>query len=79
MTTNNAMKPKLKIEKTGQLQGLQVAWRKPSDLIPWEGNPRTHGDKQIVALMASIKQLGFQVPIITNEEGVVLAGLSHPL
>ena len=74
MTTNNAMKPKLKIEKPGQLQGLQVMWRKPSDLIPWEGNPRTHGDKQIVALMASIKQLGFQVPIIVNEEGVVLAG-----
>ncbi len=60
--------------KIENLQNAQIIQRKPVDLIPWEGNPRTHSDKQIVALMASIKELGFRVPIITNEEGVVLAG-----
>lgn len=62
------------IPKIESLQNAQIIQRKPANLIPWEGNPRTHSDKQIVALMASIKELGFRVPIITNEEGVVLAG-----
>lgn len=56
------------------LKDAQITLRKPGDLKPWDGNPRIHSDKQIVALMASIKKLGFQVPIITNEDGVVLAG-----
>ena len=56
------------------LQNAQIVQRKPAELLPWEGNPRTHSEKQLVALMASIKELGFRVPIITNEEGVVLAG-----
>jgi DNA modification methylase len=51
-----------------------IALRKPSDLVPWEGNPRTHSEKQLTALMGSIKQLGFQVPVITNEDGIILAG-----
>jgi ParB-like nuclease domain len=62
------------IEAVISLPNLQVTLRKPADLVPWDGNPRTHSDKQIVALMASIKELGFRVPIITNEEGIVLAG-----
>ncbi len=62
------------IPKIESLQNAQIVQRKPADLAAWEGNPRTHSDKQIVALMASIKELGFRVPIITNEEGVVLAG-----
>ncbi len=53
---------------------LEVVQRSPDALKPWEGNPRTHSEKQLVALMASIKGLGFRVPIITNEVGVVLAG-----
>lgn len=53
---------------------LQIVWHKPDDLKPWEGNPRKHSDKQIVALMAAIKEFGFRVPIITNSDGVVLAG-----
>lgn len=56
------------------LQNAQIVQRKPAELLPWEGNSRTHSEKQLVALMASIKELGFRVPIITNEEGVVLAG-----
>ena len=60
--------------KIENLQNAQIFQRKPTDLIPWEGNPRTHSDKQIVALMASIEEFGFRVPIITNKEGVVLAG-----
>lgn len=55
-------------------ENLQIVLRKPGDLKAWEGNPRIHSEKQIVALMASIQRLGFLVPIIINEEGVILAG-----
>ena len=66
-----------KIDSIGAVKlphDLQIVWRKPGDLTAWEGNPRKHSDKQIVALMAAIKKLGFRVPIITNPEGVVMAG-----
>lgn len=56
------------------LQNAQIIWRKPDDLKPWEGNPRTHSDKQLVALEASMSEFGFRVPVIINEDDVVLAG-----
>lgn len=72
--SKNTAKKNHSTEAVKLLQDLQIIWRKPGEFTPWEGNPRTHSDKQIVALMASIKELGFRVPIIINEDGVVLAG-----
>jgi hypothetical protein len=40
------------------LQG--VIARPPSELKPYAGNARVHDEKQVTALMASIKQFGFQ-------------------
>ncbi|HBR69919.1 MAG TPA: DNA methylase N-4 [Rhodospirillaceae bacterium] len=82
-TDNDAQKSKkLKINNkseppaagTVRAHKTQITVRAPAELKPWEGNPRIHNEKQLVALAASIKKLGFRVPIITNEEGVVLAG-----
>lgn len=52
----------------------QITFMSPSDLKPWEGNPRIHSEKQITVLMASIKKFGFLTPIIVNEGGIILAG-----
>ena len=54
--------------------GQPLAHRSPDELTPYPGNARKHDDKQLAALMASIKEFGFNTVITTNEEGMVLAG-----
>ncbi len=48
--------------------------RSPSDLKPWPGNPRTHSDKQIAKIKASIQKFGFTAPVLIDEAGVILGG-----
>ncbi len=48
--------------------------RPPEELKPYPGNARKHDEKQLAALMASIREFGFNTVITTNEEGMVLAG-----
>lgn len=55
-------------------QNEPVLYRKPEELTPYEGNARVHDERQITALMTSIKEFGFTGVIITNEDGMVLAG-----
>lgn len=55
-------------------EGAEIIYRAPADLFPWKGNAKKHDEKQLVSLMTSIRKFGFQAPIITNEDNVVLAG-----
>jgi DNA modification methylase len=48
--------------------------RSPADLTPWPGNPRTHSDKQLAKLKASIQKFGFTAPVLVDEVGVILSG-----
>ena len=48
--------------------------RRPDELSPWPTNPRTHSEKQLVKLKASIGRFGFTAPVLTDEEGVILSG-----
>jgi DNA modification methylase len=48
--------------------------RPPSELKPWPGNPRTHSDKQLFKLKASIRRFGFTGPVLVDENSVILAG-----
>ena len=52
----------------------QIIDRPPGDLKPWPGNPRTHSDKQLVKLKASIQTFGFTAPVLVDEAGVILSG-----
>lgn len=45
-----------------------------ADLKPYEGNPRKHPEKQIVALMASVNEFGLVMPILIDAFGVIIAG-----
>jgi len=48
---------------------------KPIDwLKPYDKNARTHSPDQIKQIVASIKQWGWTNPILTDEEGLILAG-----
>lgn len=48
--------------------------RNPADLKPWPGNPRTHNDKQVIKLKASMRKFGVTVPPLIDENGTILSG-----
>ena len=52
---------------------MEVIYRKTADLIPYENNPRKI-DGAVEAVANSIREFGFKVPIITDAEGVIIAG-----
>ena len=53
---------------------LKVVYRKTNDLIPYAGNARTHSDKQIAQIAASIRKFGFANPVLVDGDGGIIAG-----
>jgi len=53
---------------------LEVKYVSSNDLIPYANNPRTHTDNQVIQLASSIKEFGFNNPILIDESKVVIAG-----
>jgi DNA modification methylase len=53
---------------------LKVEYRAIEELSRCPRNPRTHSKKQIAKMAASIKQFGFVVPVLVDEQDQVLAG-----
>src|SRR6266699_5686266 len=43
-------------------------------LIPWARNPRTHSDAQIAQIAASIREFGFNSPILVDSNAGIIAG-----
>ena len=43
-------------------------------LKPYEKNPRTHSAKQITQIVKSIQQFGFTVPLLIDEDNMIIAG-----
>lgn len=56
------------------LRSLAIEVRPLAQLHSNPRNARTHGDKQIAQLAASIRTFGFLNPILIDEQGMVLAG-----
>ena len=46
----------------------------PSELKPYDGNPRIHSDKQIQKLQASIQEYGIVLPVLVGTDNVIIAG-----
>jgi DNA modification methylase len=57
----------------GQRLGT-IEYRSPASLTAYENNPRTHSEKQLVKLMASIREFGFALPVLIDPEAVIIAG-----
>ena len=53
---------------------LEIVLKKTSELIPYINNTRTHDEKQIKQIAASIKEFGFNNPILIDEKGEIIAG-----
>jgi DNA modification methylase len=44
------------------------------DLIPYVNNSRTHSDEQVAQIAASIKEFGFNNPVLIDKEDGIIAG-----
>lgn len=53
---------------------LKISYRKVDDLKPYAGNARTHSDKQITQIAASIRQFGFTNPVLIDGGSGIVAG-----
>jgi len=54
--------------------GLQLQYRPICELKPLARNPRKHPKKQIRQLSRSIREFGFTVPVLVDENGNIVAG-----
>lgn len=76
------LKPKpasAEVQRANQLDALQrklgaIGYVPADSLKPYEGNPRKHPEKQIIKLMASIREFGVAMPILIDTNNVVIAG-----
>ena len=53
---------------------LEVKYRNTDELIPYARNARTHSESQIAQIAASIKEFGFNNPILLDGENGVISG-----
>lgn len=56
------------------LHTLQIDARPHDAIAPYARNPKQHGDEQIAKLVASLREFGWTFPILTDEDGEVIAG-----
>lgn len=52
---------------------MQIIYKKTSDLIPYENNPRKN-DQAVQAVAESIKTFGFKVPVIIDKQNIIICG-----
>jgi len=53
---------------------MEIKQLKISELKPYSRNPKTHPDKQIEKIANSIKEFGFNVPILIDKNNEIIAG-----
>ncbi|EPR0420084.1 ParB/Srx family N-terminal domain-containing protein [Enterobacter hormaechei] len=53
---------------------LKIVYRPLKDLTPYTRNARTHDDRQVLQLVASIEEFGWTNPILIDEQGEIVAG-----
>lgn len=52
----------------------QVEWLELNGLIPYAKNSRTHSEAQVAQIAGSIKEFGFNNPVLIDEDGGIIAG-----
>src|SRR5437764_15284891 len=53
---------------------LKIIYRRVEELKPDPANPRRHSKKQIQQIANSIESFGFNVPILIDRDGNIIAG-----
>jgi hypothetical protein len=56
------------------LVDVQVEYRSVADLVLDKRNPRQHPQKQVNQLADSIREFGFLIPVVADDQGQVIVG-----
>lgn len=57
------------------MQGAtKIEWRSVETLIPYAKNARTHSDEQVAQIAGSIKEFGFNNPVLVDKDNSIIAG-----
>ena len=51
-----------------------IVYRPLASLIRFENNPRKHPEKQLVKLVAAMREFGFTIPVLIDENCTIIAG-----
>ena len=51
-----------------------IEWRPVEALIPYARNARTHSEAQVALIAGSIREFGFNNPVLVDDESGVIAG-----
>lgn len=52
----------------------QIEWIQTTDLVPYARNSRTHSEAQVAQIAGSIKEFGFNNPVLIDPDGGIIAG-----
>jgi hypothetical protein len=66
--------PRARSSKSETWPADQVERWPLSKLIPYARNARTHSDEQVAQIAASIREWGWTVPVLVDEQGTLIAG-----
>jgi DNA modification methylase len=51
-----------------------IQYRPIGDLRAYQNNPRKHPEKQIIKLMAAMREFGFTIPVLIDADGTIISG-----
>lgn len=67
-------KPKSRAKAPAGVAGDVIERRAVAKLKPYAQNSRLHSPEQIDQLVASIEEFGFTIPVLVDEQGMIIAG-----
>ena len=63
------------VAATGARWPADAVERRPvAALVPYARNARTHSDEQVAQIAASIREFGWTIPVLVDEQGTIIAG-----
>src|SRR6056297_546521 len=60
--------------EAGLIGARSIAQRPLADLIPYANNARTHSETQVARIAGSIREFGFNNPVLVDGENGIIAG-----
>lgn len=58
---------------------MQIVYKKIADLKRYEKNNKKHPERQLVKIVASIKEYGFKNPVLIDKNNVIISGHGRTL
>lgn len=57
-----------------QWPAAAIEWRQTHSLLAYQRNSRIHSDEQVDQIAASMKEFGWTIPMLIDEDGIIIAG-----